>query len=259
MSLFVKRLMIFVIFMSLSRLQAEETPVMQEVMIKHQKKAQERITVLDILTKKHRKKSWSPIPKAGDLFMEMVFDLNGGSLDWIKNYDQDLAQDQKKDLRHFGGGIHLFYGPLAVRGVSESWKVQGSYVNWKHDSLQLGFRLLGHSSQSTQLTFYYAYEKGDHKDFRDYEANKYGLSSTLYVTKYSGIDFEYFKRFKQRNETATYTYEGYDSTVGFFWELANFRFTVQMKRSQLISKWLAQGVKSDEEMNGALLGFRLYY
>jgi len=101
------------------------------------------------------------------------------------------------------------------------------------------------------------YQQYKHKDYGSYTPRVYGWLATLYMTRYTGLEFDYRQIGTVTNKYYTFMNENYH--YGVFWELSILRIYFNYYHDYIESIRLTQRENFHEAVKGFQFGGRLYF
>ena len=215
---------------------------------KQQEKASARWTLADWLSQKKTflaMDQWLALNRSKDLF---EFNLEGGKSRY------DLTVNGLKTEQEIDRLSGIFY--WSIFGIQYIW--EESDERWKKESGQLNLRLLGTSSQSTNLTGFYGASKWKFSaPAKELEQNYYGGRLTIYILSFFGIDGEYRKSLKAKDESGT-SHENERIDYGAFIDVLFVRLYAAAFTEEVVNKD-ENGIRSESERDGFEAGVKLYF
>lgn len=156
-----------------------------------------------------------------------------------------------------GGGVQFHFSGLGLGIGREQSAIREKGSIWNRDEGTLYLRLLGSSTQSTQITLLGGIYKVDHRVFGKYDQNFYGALGNLYFTRYLGLEVQ--ARQRSAASSDNYNLSGLDYHYGLFWEATILRVYVLYRHDYLEGEQKSTGDKTPESLKGTVFGGRLYF
>ncbi len=230
--------------------------VYEPVVKKQSQKVQRRWTLEDWFVIKRKRRAqdlWLSMNRRRGPIFELITDVHGGSSKWKR----DGSDPQDEDFRIAGGGVQIHIGPVGFGMGRDQYKIVDKEQYWEQDAGTVYLRLLGSSTQTTQLTVLGGKAKSEHDFYGNFDQTFYGALSSLYIFRHFGIEGLY----RVMNTGESETHKG-QSTIyhwGLFWELSLLRVYVNYQQAFNRAKNLSTAVEEDERVHGTVFGARLYF
>lgn len=220
------------------------------VVQKQAQKAQTRWTLTDWLGTKKKMAlmdQWLALNTSAHIF-EMYF--GGGE----RHYDLSQATSPEK-IEHLSKN---YYGAFYVSIFGLEYKRDKSIGFFKQDEIQFNLRVLGTSTQVTNLTFHYGQRKLKDDRYGIFEQNYFGGVANLYLLSFFGLEGLYRTYNNANGSDGRYSTKGRRVEYGAFLEVFFFRFYINLFREKIRLQSFSLG--DDEELReGVDLGGRIHF
>jgi hypothetical protein len=244
-------IIISILFMSFS-IQALEEGVYTVIVKKQQQKKQSRWTLASWLALKKEmalQDQWLAMNSSSNIF-ELYIGGDHSSYRRSTIAAPNSYNRFKFDSGHLGVYVYSFGLETQQQTSNE---VTG--IEHKETSLMFHWRILGTSTQTTNITLTYGSRELEHSSYGNYK-NSFGQASmTLYLFDFLGVEGMYRKYNDDQNDALTNTLEGTREELTAFIDISFIR---------LYTKWWEETMKfstgtSEVYRKGISLGGRLYF
>lgn len=243
-----KRWTIFIFAILLSQQTYARTFLGEGLFKKNQDKESTRWTLADWMTQKKSFSSmdqWLAMNRSLGLF---EINLEGGK----QKYDVEIGGNALSHaIDHYG--VSLYWSIFGIE-----YQFEESDEDFKRESAQFNLRLLGASSQTTNLTAFYGVRKWVYDNPENEVQNNYaGAKLNIYIVSFLGLEGQY-KKFFSAQDSSDKEYSGERSEYGAFIDIYFFRLYGQVfsEKTEQVS---AAGVPSSESREGSEAGVKFYF
>lgn len=247
--MFLRGFFVFVFVLSFGISASARTFLGEGAFRKSQEKESTRWTLADWMTQKKQFNAmdqWLALNKSLNLF---EINIEGGR----RTYDVTIgANTIEQEIER--GSISLYWSIFGIE-----YQFENSTEDFKRESGQINLRLLGASSQTTNLTAFYGMSSTEYENtpLLDIENQYAGARLNIYLVSFFGIEGMYRKDFRERAKNDD-EYERERVEYGAFFDVYFVRVYGQgFKETTNITP--AAGAASEEEREGVEAGVKFYF
>lgn len=231
-------MLFFALWLLISGPSSAHASVYDKVNLKMYEKIRTRWAVENLFVRNRRSKpreQWLPYnPKKAPMF-ELMADVRMGQL----SYENDTLNPPKNQpLKVASGGLAVFLGPLGISVQREQYKFSEKW--WNRDEGSFYLRVLGSSTQTTNLTGFIGVQKSDMSTLQKFEHRYYGALANLYLSRYLGLEGMY--RYREPTESTTHAIRGGDQHWGIFFEASILRLSLLFRKEWNKARSFTPGV-----------------
>lgn len=226
---------------------AQGTFIGSGVYKRSQDKESTRWTLADWMTQKRSFKAMDQWLALNRTLSSFEFNIEGGR----QTYDLEVGgSTTKKEIDHYGASIYW-----SIFGLE--YQFEKSNENYERESAQFNLRILGTSSQTTNITGFYGIRKTSYSNPSNELENQYaGGRINLYFLDFFGVEGQYQKNFRAEDKNNT-EYEGERIEYGVFIDLVFVRLYGKAFQDTN-HKTDSVGVQTKESREGSEAGIKLY-
>ncbi|MCB0351490.1 MAG: hypothetical protein KDD38_09920 [Bdellovibrionales bacterium] len=239
---------IFAFLISFSSTASALTFFGEGVLKKDKEKESTRWTLADWMTQKksfNAMDHWLAMNRSLGLF---EFNIEGGK----QKYDLTVGGNPlTQEIDRYGASFYW-----SIFGLE--YQLEDSDEGFKRESYQLNLRLLGASSQTTNLTAFYGVRNWTFDNPENEIKNNYaGAKLNIYITSFFGLEGQY-KKYFTGNDNSNTEYDSERVEYGGFIDVYFIRFYGQAFK-ETTNKKTALGVKTSDEREGTEAGVKFYF